>query len=1347
MSFGAMYVVFLFVWTREVRMALNECIEFPENPLYTEISISNRDSTSPPYRLMHVYPQGSPNNINRPLTEKEIWNNGAPVLFVPGHGGSYNQIKASAAQALVEARSLHGGSKLNFFTVDTLEVPSGLAAELLWSQAHFINVCIERILQEYKNKHPAAPQVSSLLVLAHSMGGMAVRAAPLLPNFQIGSIGAIVTLNTPHLAHPFGGDGYLEEFYAKVNGFWMSGSSWRNSDATNAVPPLSNIVIASIAGGSRDHVVRGDLTSLYQLTPQGRSIHAWSTSIPGVWIQIDHDAIVWCGQLVAVLSRAMMSMHVGSNNRMIVEPLERLEAFKMALHGGSSNHDNTAIELQPDPSKTYRKRSVAVPQAYSHSFIGSRSSSTTVEAVHNKQDDADQKHHHHHHHHHQQHQLDLSELARGICVPLPDSMSVAQKESLAIVTDVAPFRSVVVSVCNEVCSRGGRTDAHNWRRSKSSCQVLDEFDVVVMPHSRRRHHLHHSYDPLMHFGRERHHHRWSRVTSADLIDEAKYRHSGSIHTIVIDKKKLFNAAGSAASSTTKSVHVHFEHRTPYSKAQWDKLVKDKVIDINRRQQQALASVRSLAIDEIGTFLQWSSKRHYHNVEKNNDEINAQSKSVSETDKDSATHFDDGVDWFLETQWFRNPEDLYLGNHMCDEEKKTSGTSTTSTPPTTNIFSFLWSLFTDDEWQAPAGHPWLIHIGSCGIPYTRFTPQTLQVKRTGCTGHVPARIIHVSEKNDDPTTASSKSSKSSKSSTASSSIATTHFFAPIVHFSLFDLNGKEQESIMTTVPQVSKNTNTDPNGEDGPSYSYSLKGHDYSRPEGTIQLSIVMDPRCSYVMTRTTDWFSTAEQLVLGLLPLWISAYHSTLVFMLCLQLYKFRSEHEIPSIWMTARSKGIYVAAAFVALTTARRWFVLAAKKGGSGGDSQSDLTAAISSTSAISDDTRTLYIDIFLYSTALAMVVVINGVIIKLIVLVRLMREVFRIVICGQGRGSAPGMLERFCPLFCRLTCQRCCASKISVLQSLMESGGIVNGKQAKRLRKRSDSDVMTQDFDLQKALAAGAGRHGQGGQGGQGSKEGRHTSSTTTSMGTAVREYMKIYFAIALLIVQLTIAGGIMIFSPMLILMCGAFILIGNSALSSVEDALENHQGSDFDDDDEIKEVDERSDQQEENYYHKEWRAHRYEPNFNISLCPSCLRNTSPVRLYDHVRQQFFNDRVSYELTCCQMYLSILVARAPSVVVAFLRLNPDYYLPLVFWDTLLVFPFLIHIVLMVQRRETSLSRRWSLVPCVIAFLTSIIGVLLYDRKMHRLPDINIVLSVSLCLLHSGGLWHSMKKKSTMKV
>ena len=93
----------------------------------------------------------------------------------------------------------------------------------------------------------------------------------------------------------------MEEFYQQINSFWSNPKSWQGT--------LKNIVLASIAGGSRDHVVRGDLTSLGNLTPFGKSVHVWSTSLPGVWIQMDHDAIVWCGQLIAVLSRAIMSLH------------------------------------------------------------------------------------------------------------------------------------------------------------------------------------------------------------------------------------------------------------------------------------------------------------------------------------------------------------------------------------------------------------------------------------------------------------------------------------------------------------------------------------------------------------------------------------------------------------------------------------------------------------------------------------------------------------------------------------------------------------------------------------------------------------------------------------------------------------------------------------------------------------------------------------------------------------------------------------------------------------------------------------------------------------------------------
>ena len=143
-------------------LAPNECIEFPENPLYTELTMRsaaapgspedgarsnvpgrvrpgdrvgrsffegevgtagryNAYADDPPYRLVHVFPQGAV-SLHRALTEGEIWGARAvargrgddrsvradrsdiplPVLFVPGHGGSYNQSKASAAQAVVE---------------------------------------------------------------------------------------------------------------------------------------------------------------------------------------------------------------------------------------------------------------------------------------------------------------------------------------------------------------------------------------------------------------------------------------------------------------------------------------------------------------------------------------------------------------------------------------------------------------------------------------------------------------------------------------------------------------------------------------------------------------------------------------------------------------------------------------------------------------------------------------------------------------------------------------------------------------------------------------------------------------------------------------------------------------------------------------------------------------------------------------------------------------------------------------------------------------------------------------------------------------------------------------------
>ena len=52
---------------------------------------------------------------------------------------------------------------------------------------------------------------------------------------------------------------------------------------------LSNVSILSIAGGFRDKMVRSDLTSVEHVVPPTNGFTAMTTSMPGVWLPIDHQ--------------------------------------------------------------------------------------------------------------------------------------------------------------------------------------------------------------------------------------------------------------------------------------------------------------------------------------------------------------------------------------------------------------------------------------------------------------------------------------------------------------------------------------------------------------------------------------------------------------------------------------------------------------------------------------------------------------------------------------------------------------------------------------------------------------------------------------------------------------------------------------------------------------------------------------------------------------------------------------------------------------------------------------------------------------------------------------------------
>ena len=133
------------------RIEPNECIEFIENPMYREITLEphfarhGRQTEVPEvfrrYRLVHVHPQEPWGEERKAPDLTEVWQ-AAPILFVPGHSGSFNQSKTIAAQIYAEA----GSNKISIFALDMREDLSALSGFLLQAQSEFINDAVQHIL-------------------------------------------------------------------------------------------------------------------------------------------------------------------------------------------------------------------------------------------------------------------------------------------------------------------------------------------------------------------------------------------------------------------------------------------------------------------------------------------------------------------------------------------------------------------------------------------------------------------------------------------------------------------------------------------------------------------------------------------------------------------------------------------------------------------------------------------------------------------------------------------------------------------------------------------------------------------------------------------------------------------------------------------------------------------------------------------------------------------------------------------------------------------------------------------------------------------------------------------------
>ena len=180
--------------------------------------------------------------------------------------------------------------------MDYEEELSALYGPYLQRQTEFLYHSIRRILRCYKNLRKNQP--TSVIAIGHSMGGLLIRGLFTLPKFKTNMISTIITLATPHLHPPLKLDYELDSYYKKVNQYWL----------TNSIALLKNITFLSLAGGFRDFLVRSDLCFMHVALENSDLFSTAVKNIPTIRLETDHQCIVWCNELVRMLTRAFFKM-------------------------------------------------------------------------------------------------------------------------------------------------------------------------------------------------------------------------------------------------------------------------------------------------------------------------------------------------------------------------------------------------------------------------------------------------------------------------------------------------------------------------------------------------------------------------------------------------------------------------------------------------------------------------------------------------------------------------------------------------------------------------------------------------------------------------------------------------------------------------------------------------------------------------------------------------------------------------------------------------------------------------------------------------------------------------------
>ncbi|GAB2223103.1 hypothetical protein Droror1_Dr00017240 [Drosera rotundifolia] len=273
---------------------------------------------------------------------------GVPVLFIPGNGGSYKQVRSLAKESHLaystgsmertfyqEASLTHKErgldmdssfslpnqypAMLNWFAVDLEGEHSAMDGHTLQEHTDYVVYAIHSILDRYKESHDARARENvvvsgdlprSVILVGHSMGGFVARAAVVHPHLRKHVVQTIITLSSPHQSPPVALQPSLGSYFAYVNGQWRKGYQVPVSGAANYEPDafLSHVVVISISGGANDYQVRSHLATLDGIVPPTNGFTISSTGMRNVWLSMEHQTILWCNQLVVQVSHTILSL-------------------------------------------------------------------------------------------------------------------------------------------------------------------------------------------------------------------------------------------------------------------------------------------------------------------------------------------------------------------------------------------------------------------------------------------------------------------------------------------------------------------------------------------------------------------------------------------------------------------------------------------------------------------------------------------------------------------------------------------------------------------------------------------------------------------------------------------------------------------------------------------------------------------------------------------------------------------------------------------------------------------------------------------------------------------------------